>query len=121
MNFEQRQERRKARYLCFRLQKEAIDGLKAPELPDGFKEKYEKEKFFGFVGGWKKFGVTWDLSEDGKLSIVPLDESLWVAWDRWCEGVAKPLPIKKKKKVIKAKRPKFKKNQVVEAILKREG
>ncbi len=83
--------RRKIRYWCFRLYTESIGGEKANNCPEGLREHFENHMWFP---GWKKFGISWDISEKDNLEIVPLKQSLESSWNNEAVKLAKDLPIK---------------------------
>lgn len=108
--------RRQVRYWLFRFKTEEEGGCEASESPEGLREAFECLPSFKFAGGWKSFGVTWDVQEEDPFEIMPLDESLWDAWHKHCESAAKEFP-KKVREVIRAERPDFEDNEEVEIVL----
>jgi len=83
--------RRKTKYLCSRMRKEAVDGVERPELPEGFVEFYEAQEWFD---GWDNYNTSWDIEqvhdadvmplidEFRPLNVTPRDESVWEEWDQ---------------------------------------
>lgn len=69
--------RRQIRYLISRLRTEATGGVAAPELPDGFRESFERQDKFR---GWSNYQKVWDVDESG-WNIVLLDVSAEEAWN----------------------------------------
>jgi hypothetical protein len=73
------------------MRKEAVDGVEAPELPEGFLEFYEGQEWFD---GWANYNTTWDIEhvfdEDMKplleefrpLTVTARYESVWEEWDQ---------------------------------------
>ncbi len=85
--------RRKIRYWCFRLHTESIGAAKADGCPDGLREHFENHMWFP---GWKKFGVSWDVSPQNPLDIIPLKKSLESVWNSEAMSSARDLPNKNK-------------------------
>lgn len=108
--------RRKLRYWLFRFKTEIEGGSPALDSPAGLKEEYESQQIFPFCGGWKTFGIKWDVTEKEPFEIVAIEESLWLAWDKHCASVAKEFP-KQEKERIKIKREAFSDNEEVEVDL----
>jgi hypothetical protein len=83
--------RRKTKYLCGRMRKEAVEGVDAPELPDGFKKFYEGQEHFT---GWGEYNTSWDIESthdedmnpivDEFRPLLPVErwESVWEEWDQ---------------------------------------
>ena len=76
-------DRRSIRYLLRRIKSNEdtstnpdVDVIDLPELPDGFRESFEKQERFR---GWMGFQVTWDVDDSG-WTIVFLDKSLEQQW-----------------------------------------
>lgn len=57
------------------------------ELPEGFRETFEKQKTFR---GWVNYHVTWDVADDDAWKVVSLRESRVDTWNR---ALAKRLPV----------------------------
>jgi len=92
--------RRNIRYICFRLQTEASGGdasigngimTHAKEI----KKHMESQSNFG---GWKNFGITWDVDNKAFLVVVLLTKSIESEWNIVVESEAKELPKTKEKK-----------------------
>ena len=82
--------RRQTRYWFFRFQTELEEGgTSANGAPTGLKQHYEAHPHFG---GWKSFGVTWDLDKKDLEVIVPLRYSLESEWNREVSASARELP-----------------------------
>ena len=82
------------RYWAFRFKNEAEGGVSAEDAPEGVRELIEGHEFFEGLGGWRSFGMLWDLLQAGpdKCIITVLNKSLWDVWQEHCESVAKDFP-----------------------------
>ena len=83
--------RKQIRYSCFRLATEANGGAVAEGLPEGLKEHFEELPWFS---GWKNYGITWDVSAETPLTMIPLKLSLEKAWEMEALGFSRELPKK---------------------------
>lgn len=89
--------KRQVRYLCFRLQTEALGGSKATKEKNGImsfvdeiKDHMESQDDFG---GWPKFAKTWDVDEKSPLVTVKRSSSIQTEWNKVLREEAKELPI----------------------------
>ena len=73
---ELRARRKEVRYQLYRCRTEA-EGKCAADAPDGFKESFERQSVFG---GWRFFGVTWDVAFDDPMRIVHRELSEQEEW-----------------------------------------
>lgn len=80
--FEMRRKRKEIRYRLYRIQKEFLGGVAADD-ENGLKELFEKDPLFG---GWKWFGINWDVSLDDPLRIVRRDISVEDEWNQIIES-----------------------------------
>jgi hypothetical protein len=74
---ELRAARKKIRYKLYRCRTEA-EGKCGSGTNDEFREKFQTHPLFG---GWKFFGVTWDVAFDDPYRIVHKDKSEQQEWD----------------------------------------
>lgn len=65
-------------------QAEGINGDLSLELPEGFKESFECQKFFR---GWINYHVTWDVDEEDVWKVVPRGISLEEEWHKQLKEV----------------------------------
>ena len=82
---------RRARYWCFRYQKEVTHGVTSDDGPAGFKEFVESLP--GFTK-WEAFADTWDLWLNPKnlsFAIARRVLSVWKEWDHIMDRVAIPI------------------------------
>lgn len=54
-------------------------------------EEYENTEWFEFIGGWAKYGVSWDIEIEPPFEIIPLNESLMSKWNKLAISQAIPL------------------------------
>lgn len=107
--------RRNIRYICFRIQTEALGGSAATKTGEGImqyvdeiKEHMEGQDDFG---GWDKFAKTWDVDEKSPLVVVSRISSVQNDWNKILKKEVKELPQKKllqndlKKKIQSRKKP----------------
>lgn len=82
-----RRARKDVRYKLYRLKSEA-EGKTSTEgiVDEEFKQIFEKDPHFG---GWRFFGITWDVSFDDPYRCVHRDKSVT---DEWDELVAAKFP-----------------------------
>ena len=80
-----RRSRKNVRYKLYRLATESLGGP-ASGVDDDFKESFEKHSHFG---GWRFFGVTWDITADEPYECVHRAKSSIQEWD---ELVASKFP-----------------------------
>ena len=97
-------QRRRIRYLLYRLQAEAAEDKPRPDLPEGFEEFFESQKWFD---GWGNFAVTWDvgdpMDEESRGSadpfeVLPRYMSVWEEWDEEIEAHVKADTISSRKR-----------------------
>ncbi|OGE28863.1 hypothetical protein A2867_02870 [Candidatus Daviesbacteria bacterium RIFCSPHIGHO2_01_FULL_40_11] len=96
--------RRNIRYICFRIQTEALGGAKADKEKEGImqyvdevKEHMESQDDFG---GWDKFAKTWDVDDKTQLVAVTRKSSIQTDWNIILKKEAKELPVEKEKKFL---------------------
>jgi hypothetical protein len=94
--------KRQIRYICFRLQTEALGGAKAKtekegpmSLTDEVKSHFEDQEDFG---GWERFAKTWDVDEASPLVAVRRTSSIYTNWNRALKKETQELPTKALKK-----------------------
>lgn len=68
-------------------QVEGINGDLCLDIPKGFKESFENQKFFR---GWINYHVTWDVDEEDAWKVVPRGLSLE---EEWHKQLRKVVPI----------------------------
>jgi len=71
-------DRRQIRYLISRLRTEATGGVEPPELPEGFRDTFERQDKFR---GWANYQKIWDVDDSG-WGIILLDISAEEAWNK---------------------------------------
>ena len=69
--------KRQIRYLCFRLRTEAQGGVKADNIPKGFKENFEKQECFT---SWDKFGDNWDINISNPTQAISRNATIHQEW-----------------------------------------
>lgn len=71
--------RKKVRYQLYRLQSQKLGKSSADDVvEEGLVEKIEKDPNFG---GWRFFGMTWDVALDDPYRCVHRDKSVREEWD----------------------------------------
>lgn len=71
--------RKKVRYQLYRLQSQKLGRSSADDVvEDGLVQKMEKDPNFG---GWRFFGITWDVALDDPYRCVHRDKSIREEWD----------------------------------------
>jgi muconolactone delta-isomerase len=75
--FNLRRQRKQVRYMLYRIQTEALGGPAADDT-DNIKEKFESLPMFG---GWRFFGITWDVAHDDPFRVVSRDHSVQDEWE----------------------------------------
>lgn len=84
--------RKQVRYWLFRKQNEVNGGSKAKGAPKGLFGRFEDQAVFQLAGGYKNFGVTWDIDRSDKFTIVARSKSIQDEWNDHLEQFAKPIP-----------------------------
>jgi hypothetical protein len=80
------------RYLCFRIQTEALGGAPAADIPEGFKEHYEMQNRFT---GWKNFACNWDIDTENPKKVVYRKFTIYEEWNAVLRSVVPELPVRR--------------------------
>lgn len=106
-----RRKRKEIRYKLYRIQSQAL-GRSEYKVPEGFKEHFEEDPNFG---GWRFFGVTWDVLLTDPWTCINRDKSVQEEWD---DVVRAKFPVLKANGGIHY--PDIKVKKAVEAEAKRQ-